>query len=210
MPKKLGCGVAFTRELVEHSSAEAVITNVIAADLSLIIDSVLFDATAADTTRPAGLKNGIGATAATAGATIDSMFADMANLAAIVSAQGGMNLCFIASVKQAIKMQLRKSQNAFPFPVYASAGLADGCVAALAFDALCVAGDTEPRFEFSPNAVFHMEDTAPLQISTAGPVIASPVQSMYQQDLIGLRVITDLTWGLRSTTGFAYITAVNW
>ncbi len=210
-PKKLALGTTMTRELFEGSSAEAVISSVLAADLSLGIETVLFDTTAADTTRPAGLKNGISALTADTGTDVTAMFNDLATLGAAVATVGGLNFGYIASPKQAIKIQLRKSTNAFPYPVYASSALADAEVCCLAFDALAVAGDATPRFETSKAATLHMEDTTPLALASAGPPsYAAPIRSLYQTDSIGLRLIADLSWILRSTSGFAWIDSVNW
>jgi hypothetical protein len=211
--KKLALGLVATRELFEGSNAQPVLTDAIARDLSLGLELLLFDATASDTTRPAGLKNGISAIAADSGTDITAMFNDLSNLGAVVSAVGGLNFCYIASPAQAIKISLRKSQNDFPFPVFATSALADKQVCALAFDALAVAGGDEvPRFELSKSATVHLEDTSPAQISTIGTpaTVAAPVVSTFQQDLIGLRILQDLSWVLRSTSGFAWINAVNW
>src|SRR5205823_4780573 len=84
--RKLGLGCVITRELYEHASAEVLLTAVLRADLSLGAETILFDATAASTTRPAGLKNSIAATTADAGAGETAMVNDLANLAAVVSA----------------------------------------------------------------------------------------------------------------------------
>jgi hypothetical protein len=211
--KKLGMGLVFTNELFRSSNAETILSQAIARDLSLGIEKLFFDATAADTTRPAGLKNGISALTADAGVGIDGMFADLSNLGATVSAVGGLNFCYICSPLQAIKVALRKSQNAFPFPVYASSALPDKQVCSLAFDALAVAGgDEAPRFELSKNAALHLEDTSPSQFSVSGSpnAISAPLVSTFQQDLVSVRVIQDISWVLRSTSGFAWINAVNW
>jgi hypothetical protein len=207
-PKKLGFNVVMTRELAEGSSAEPLISAVIAADLSLGIESILLDATAADTTRPAGLRNSISTLTADVGTGIDAMFNDLASLAAAVATVGGLNICFIASPKQAIKIALRKSQNAFPFPVYASSALADKMVCALAFDALAVIGDAEPRVEVNKTGAMVMNDVGTEMVT--GGVVGTPILSLYQQDLLSLKIIADLNWQLRSSNGFAYITSVNW
>ena len=59
----------FTREIAEHSTPaiDALIRQAIIEDTAVAIDSVLLDAIAATTTRPAGLKAGVSATTATAG-----------------------------------------------------------------------------------------------------------------------------------------------
>jgi hypothetical protein len=68
-PKKMGVISTFTREIYEHStpSIDSLIRQQIVDDTSGAIDSVLLDATAATTTRPAGLRAGVAATTATAG-----------------------------------------------------------------------------------------------------------------------------------------------
>jgi hypothetical protein len=206
--KKLAMGLVLTRELYEHSNAEALLSAVLAADLSLGIETLLFDATAIDTTRPAGLKNGINATAADSGTDVTAMFNDFATLGSIVSAVGATNIAFIASPKQFIKIQMRKSQNNFPYPIWCSSALADKTIACVALDALAVAV-SEPRFETSKAATLVMNDV-PAEFVTSGGVLGAPVQSLFQSDAIGLRVLCDCDWCLRSSSGFAWMQNVNW
>jgi len=212
VPRKVALGSVATRELYEAPGAEALLANVLAADFSLGLESVLFDTTASDTTRPAGLKYGISAIAADTGTDITAMFNDLSNLAAVVAAVGGLNFGYIASPKQAVKISLRKSTNNFPYPVFSSAALPDKQVACIAFDALAVAGDNMPRFETSKSATVHMEQSTPTALSTVATpnTVAAPISSLYQQDLIGTRLIADISWTLRSASGFAWINAVNW
>ena len=210
-PKKIILGTAGTRELFEGVNSEPFIAKNIAADFSLGLETIMFDATASDTIRPAGLKNGISALNADAGTGIDGMFADLATLGAAVSVVGGMNFCYVANPTAAIKIALRRSTNNFPYPVYASSALTDE-VCCLAFDALAVAGgDGVPRFETSKVAAVHMS-TTPTALSVTGtpPVVAAPSVSLFQHDLIAVKLICDLSWVLRSASGFAWIAAVNW
>jgi hypothetical protein len=55
-PKKLAVISTFTREIAEHSTPaiEGLIRNAMQEDTSVAVDTVLLDATAASTTRPAG------------------------------------------------------------------------------------------------------------------------------------------------------------
>lgn len=209
-PKKIILGTAGTRELFEGVNAEPFISKCVAADFSLGLETILFDDVAADEIRPAGLKYGIDAIDADAGTGIDGMFADLANLGAAVSTVGGMNFGFIMSPAQAIKVTLRKSTNNFPFPVYGSSALTTE-VCCLAFDALAVAGNAAPRFETSKVATVNMS-TTPTELSTIGTpdAVSAPVVSLFQQDLIGVKLVADLSWVLRSTSGFAWIDTVNW
>jgi len=63
------------------------------------------------------------------------------------------------------------------------------------------------------DAVLHGEDVAPLPIA-AGPqgsaVVATPTVSLFQSDLIALRLIVDATWGLRAAGKTALVTGLTW
>jgi HK97 family phage major capsid protein len=87
-PKKMGVISTFTREIAEHStpSIEALIRQAIQEDTAVAIDSVLLDATAASTTRPAGLRNGVSALTATTGGGFDALVGDLKNLIGVLSA----------------------------------------------------------------------------------------------------------------------------
>jgi HK97 family phage major capsid protein len=68
-PKKMAVITTFTREISEHSTPaiEGILRQAIAEDTALAIDTVLMDATAASTTRPAGLRNGVSGLTPTTG-----------------------------------------------------------------------------------------------------------------------------------------------
>jgi hypothetical protein len=211
--KKLALGVVMTRELFTHSNAETMISQVLAENLTLGIDSILFDATTADATRPAGLKFGVSATPATGpGNQQDAMLADLAGLAAIIAPVAGLQIAFVASPKQAIKIQYRKTSDLI-FPVFSSAALPDTQVMAVGLNALAVAGDSEPRFEIAKSGAVHLEQDAPAQLSIVGTptnVVSAPIQSLDQTDSISLRLIMELNWVLRTTGAIAWTTGVNW
>src|SRR5215475_13919814 len=78
-PKKMGVITTFTREIYEHSTPniDGLLRDAISQDTAVAIDTVLLDATAASTTRPAGLRNGVAATTATAGGTITAAIGDI-------------------------------------------------------------------------------------------------------------------------------------
>jgi hypothetical protein len=211
-PKKLGMGVVLTRELLIGSNAEALLKAVMAENLSLGIESLLFDAVAASTTRPAGLRNSVSATVATAGGGIDAMITDLAALAAAIApvAQAQENICFVASPGEAIKISLRAPF--FRYPVYSSAALAAGVVMSIATNCLAVAADDAPRFEVSDSTAVHMEDTSPAQLGVVGTpnVIAAPTRSLFQTDTRSIRVIMDLNFVLRTSGAVAWTENVTW
>lgn len=229
-PKKMAVITTFTREIAEHSTPdlEAALRQAIQEDTAVAIDTILMDNTAASTTRPAGLKNGVTGLTATSGGGFAALVADLkALVGALITGSGG-NLrkpMFILNPVQALAISM--TQNAggdFPFaagiergsiqgyPVILSTTVAAGTVFLVdAADFFSATGD-EPRFDVSDQATLHMEDTTPAAIGAAGTpnVVAAPVRSLFQTDTIGLRMIMDLNWTMRRTGTVAFVTSVTW
>ena len=180
-PKKMGFGFAMSDELYTHTNAEPFLPAVVARNLSLGMETILFDAETETTTRPAGLKAGISATAADTGTGQDAMVNDLSNLAAIVAAVSATNFCYIMSPKQFVHFLLRKPSD-FKIPTFCSSALADGQVACLGLDAFMIAGSGEPRFDVSKTATVVMRDDAG-PVSTVGTpnTVAAPTSSAFQQ-----------------------------
>ncbi len=210
-PKKIALGAAFTRQAWENTQAEAFMTSVLTANASLAFESILFDATAASATRPAGLRNGIAAMTADAGSGEAAMLADLANLAGICAAVGGANLAYVASPKQFVKIMLKKPSD-FPFPVFCSSALADRQVACIALPALAIAGYGEPKISISKQTLVVMQDSAPQQIGSVGTpnTVAAPTFNAFGQDGVVLRILVDMDWVLRDAAGFAWTQSTNW
>lgn len=229
-PKKMAVISTFTREIAEHSTPaiEGLIRNAIQEDTSVALDSVLLDATAASTTRPAGLRNGITVTTATAGGGFTALVGDLkALIGALITASNGniRQPVFIMNPVNALSVSL--TQNAggdFPFkqeisqgqlqgyPLIQSSTVTAGMILLVdAADFVSVEGDA-PRFDMSDQATLHMEDTTPLAIGTAGTpnVVAAPVRSLYQTDSMALRMIMDVNWAMRRTGVIAWTQSVTW
>ena len=211
-PQKVCMAVGFTRELFETSNADNLVQALLQENLTLGLDSILLDTTAGDANRPQGLRYGVSALTAMAGGPQAWQF-DLGALAAAVAAVGGNNLMFVASPKQAVKIQLYRTAE-LPFPVAASAGLADTVVMCIALPALVVAGGNDPpKITVSRETMLHFEDTNPQQIGTVGtpPVVAAPARSLWQSDAVAVRLVADLTWSLRAASGaVSWVTGVNW
>lgn len=230
-PKKLGVITTLTREITEHStpSIEGIVRQAILEDTAVAIDSILIDANPATTTRPAGLKNGIAAITATAGGAIAAVIGDLKALigALITSTRGNLRApTWIMNPADALAISLTQAAagGTFPFLDEISAGTLMGyslitsttCPVDTMFlvdaaDFITATGDT-PRFDVSDQAVLHMEDTTPLQISTVGtpPTVAAPARSLWQTDTIGIRMIMDLNWAMRRTGCVQWTTAMTW
>ena len=98
------------------------------------------------------------------------------------------------------------------WPIIDSGTVPLGTVIAIdAADFVAVGGDA-PRFEISDQATLHFEDTAPLDIGTAGtpPVVAAPVKSMWQTDSLALRLILPTNWTIRRAGVVAWVAGVTW
>ena len=101
---------------------------------------------------------------------------------------------------------------ALAVPVIVSEAMADDTLGAI--DAAAVATAEGDTFEImsSTEAVLHT-DTVPLPIATGAQgsaVVASPSTSLFQSDLIGLRLIVRASWGWRASGKAALVTGVTW
>jgi HK97 family phage prohead protease/HK97 family phage major capsid protein len=231
-PKKMAVISVFTRDIAEHSTPaiEGLIRQAIIEDTAVAIDSVLLDATAATTTRPAGLKAGVSATTATAGGALAALIGDIRGLtgALITGTNGNLRspvwIMNPADVLAASLLPATAGGGEFPFkaeltsgtlqgmPVIQSSNVtADTMLLVDAADFVSVTGDT-PRFDVSDQATIHMEDTTPLAISTVGSpaTVAAPVRSLWQTDCIGVRMLLDLNWGLRRTGVVSWTQTMTW
>jgi HK97 family phage prohead protease/HK97 family phage major capsid protein len=227
-PKKMAVISEFTREMGLHSTPaiEGVIMQAINEDTSVAIDTVLIDATAADTIRPAGLRNGIsGLTPSAATAAFDKMVADIkALIAPIVAARGGRDLVLLINTAQSLSLSWVTTPNG----QFVFSGVADGNLRNItvittttvpagmlimldASEFASVTGDT-PEFDVSDVATIHEEDTTPLPIGTVGTpaVVAAPVRSLWQTASIGVRMMLDMNWTMRRTGLVSWMTGVTW
>ena len=231
-PKKMAVISTWTREMDEHSvpAIEGLLRRSDQQDTAISIDSVLLDANAATAIRPPGLRNGVTGQTPTAGGGFNALIGDLKNLTgAILTATNGniRNMVYIMNPAQALSIGFIQPPNPsglFPFrdeinagrlngrPLIQSGTVPLGTVLCLdAADYVSVSGDT-PRFEISDQATLHMEDTAPENIGSAGtpPVVAAPVQSMFQTDSLALRLILPMNWAMRRAGVVSWVAGVTW
>jgi Phage capsid family len=231
-PMKMAVISVFTRDIAEHStpSIEGLIRQAIVEDTVGALDTILLDATAATTTRPAGLRAGVTVTTATAGGGIAAFIGDVSNLigALITGSNGNLrNPVWIMRPGDVAKAKLLPATaggGEFPFkdeltggtlmgyPVIVSNNVtADQMLLVDADDFVSVSGDS-PNFSVSDSATVHMEDTTPLAIGTVGSpnTVAAPTRSFWQTDCIGIRMLMDVTWGMRRTGTVAWTQTMTW
>jgi hypothetical protein len=208
--KKLPVILAFTREMLTSSLAEATCRQIMVESIGLALDSAMLDATAGTDVRPAGLCAINALTPATpTSAGTDAMMTDLGQLAGAVAGVGGLNIAFVADPASAVKMQFNVGAQ-FTFPIFASKSLAAKTVICIAIPALCGVINPTPQIRTSSQATVHM-DTSATAIATGGTLASGgEVRSLWQTDTIGIRFIADVAWCLRADNSVAYLTGVNW
>lgn len=209
-PFKLAVISVFTEESTKttNPNLETLVHQKISDDIDLGLDGLLLDANAASATRPAGLRNGINAIAASAATpATEAMMQDVAAVVGSVSAVSKNSpIVLCASPAQAAALKLWSRPN-FNYEVLATAGLADNTLLALATNCLVSAADV-PKFSVTDQTVLHFDDTSPRDID--GTAVAATVKSLFQSNLIGLRITADVSWALRSTSGVAWVQNTAW
>lgn len=224
-PRKLGVIVPFSREAAKRStpSLEALVRDAIVRDTAAILDAALLDATAEDTVRPAGLLNGVAATATGyGGGDYQAVIEDINNLLApFDAANASDNLILVMHPAQARKLAMLPGPDGTfgwsdkfmsEFTVVRSTHATAGRLIALrAPDFITAAGDA-PQFEMSNSATVHMEDASPLEIVASGSpdVTAAPVRSFFQTDTMGIRMVMDVSWKMRRSGMVRWINGTTW
>ncbi|RLP22256.1 phage major capsid protein [Mesorhizobium sp. YM1C-6-2] len=225
-PHKMGVISYFTREIAKYSSPqiENMLRNEIRADTADTLDTLLIDANAGSSTRPAGLLNGVSALSASSAGGWTAIMEDIDTLAApFDTAKAGRSLVLLMNRREARKLSMVPG----PDGTFGAMGkvLADAGITPIssvnvpegrlimidAADFATAAGD-RPEFDVSEQAVIHAEDTSPAQIGTAGTpnTVAAPVISMFQTASIALRMLMDVTWAMRRTGMVQWIDGADW
>lgn len=223
-PKKMGVIVPFSRELARRSTPaiEAIVRNAILEDTASILDAALLDATASSSARPAGLLNGVSATASGyGGADHVAVKEDFkALLTPFISANAADNITVIMNPAQALSISMMDGpdNNSGWFAgiasrvnivesTYATAGR---LIAIRNSDFYTAVGDA-PEFDINETATVHMEDTTPLEIvSGTGPTTADPVRSFYQTATVGVRMLMDVSWVMGRPSMVAWIDGTSY
>jgi len=222
--RKMGVIIPFTRELAKRSTPalEGIVRAAILDDTAAILDSTMLDATAGDTIRPAGLLNGVSATASGyGGGDYQAVIEDIAALVApFDTANASDNLTLIMHPAQARKLAMMAGPDGTfgwadrfmsEFRVLKSThATANRLILVRNSDFVTATGDA-PQFEVSNTATIHMEDTTPLEIvSGTGPTTADPVRSFFQTDTMGVRMIMDVSWKMRRSGVVGWIDGTSW
>jgi hypothetical protein len=180
-------------------TASAAIGKALSDACTKAVDAAAFDSAAGDTTRPAGLLNGVTPlTAAVAGGSdLETLAADIASLTNAIAAAGinPEGLVLVASWKQATKLRLLSGPN-FDNVIIGTSALADRTVVGVAPGGVGFGYNGTPEVATSREATIHYESATPLAIGTAGtpPTVAAPTRSAWQTDTLVVRVRARCAW----------------
>jgi hypothetical protein len=189
-----------SREMIESSNAEALIGDALMRAAGLALDAAIFDATAATTARPAGLRNGIATLTASSSTDLGEAFlADMVSLVGAVAAVGGSGpYVLVMSPARAAIVNVRFLFEAEQVIALGSTAVGNDIIA-IAPQALAAAIGA-PTIETSNASTLHM-DTAPSPVGAA-----SPHRSVFQTESIALKMTMPASWALRDSRGVAWLT----
>jgi hypothetical protein len=203
-PRKMAVITAFTGEVAQSSNVEAVARAAVSEAASQVLDQTMFDANPDNGVRPAGLLSGVAPLTATTGTGQAALEGDIKLLYGALAAKGaGMAPVLVAAIQQAGSLKVMAGPK-FDVPVLASGALAAGTVVMLEPASFVSGFDSVPEFDTVAGAAVHFEDTAPGDIS--GSV---PVKSLFQDDLVGLRMILKGGWAMRAPH-IAWLQNVTW
>jgi hypothetical protein len=202
-PYKLATIAALTREMVESSNAEALITDALIRSIGLALDIVFFGSNPATAAQPAGIRYNAPALPASANADAYGAFAeDISSLINAVSAVGGKGpYLFVGSPGRitTMRMHYATEENPVDYDVVVSTAVGDDLVV-IAPKAIVAALNAEPDVEAVSAATLVM-DTAP------GPAgVSGSEKEMWQTDSIAAKVRWPVTWALRDPHAVAWTT----
>jgi hypothetical protein len=195
--------VALTNEMIDSGNSEAFVKQVLVEYLSTALDASMLSSTAATPgLRPAGLFYNISPlTPTTAGAS--ALVKDLTQLAgAIKTTAGAGQPILIAALPQAIAINAGVIEH---WPVFASAQLADGFIAAVVPEAVATIVEP-PQITSADAASLQFDDSVPSEDMSTG----APNKSLWQSNATAFRLIMPVSWGVRSPNAIAYISAANW
>jgi hypothetical protein len=207
----VGTGITSELEFAVPETASVIIGRLLSEQAGKSLDAVLFDNVAADTTRPAGLLNGVTPITATAGGGLVAIATDLANIADAIATAGGNTdtIAFVANPRQAIVLRLLASPS-FGYTVIGCAALADGTIIGVAPDAVMSGYDGAPEIDVSKVATAQFENTTPLPIVDGSSTPAPGTRSAWQTDTLFLRLRVKCCWGPLATGMVQVVNSTSW
>jgi hypothetical protein len=203
VPKKVATIAVLSREMMESSNAESLISDTLIRSSALAIDAAFFDNAAATTARPAGIRNGISTTTASNNADPFAAFLEdigaLVNSVSVVGSKGPFII--VANAGRAVTIALRYVSEADMVIPVAAAGVGNDIIV-IAPQAIAAAFSSDPDVEVAKAGTLVM-DSGPT-VPVAGTT--GPERGLYQTDTIALKVRWPISWVVRDTRGVAWTT----
>jgi hypothetical protein len=204
-PYKLATIATLTREMMESSNAEAIISDVLVRGTGLALDAQFFSANAASAAAPAGILNGISPLTASTNTDSYGGFAeDVSALINAVAPVGGKGpYLFIGSPGRitTMRMHYATEENPIDYDVVMSSAVGNNLVV-VAPQALVAALDPAPETETANAATLVMDDAAP---GTPGQT-GQGEKGMWQTESLAIKVRWPVSWMLRDPRAVAFLT----
>lgn len=208
--RRLALIQVISQTLADYSaeSAEVIIGALLRSSAARVLDTTVLGTAAADSTKPAGIRFGIAALTATAGGGLNALVSDVAALfAAITAAGAGVDPVLICTPARAARLRAL-APGLSTIAIFTSTQLGETEIIAVD-SAAFVSAFGEIEIEASTEATLHFEDVAPQAIGVSGsPTV--PMRNLWQQALVGYRLIIRATWALRPPGAVSWLTAATW
>jgi len=186
-----------------------VIGDLMRAAATQALDGAVFSTTAASTTRPAGILNGVSAIAATGGGGAAAMLADIdALISAIVTAGGGRSIMFFASPGRAVRLRALAGID-LGLPITPTPTLTGTTLVAVEAGGFASGFGSDPNISIAAATALHFESSAPQAIGLSGSTTV-PVRSLWQMDMMALRLLLDCAWTMRAPGLAQHVDSVTW
>jgi hypothetical protein len=98
-------------------------------------------------------------------------------------------------------------------PIIESVNVTDGIVAFIGDGSMAFGSEHAPTFEESSDATMHFEGASPTALSATGTpnTVAAPILSLFQNDLLGIKMTLGLDWRVTRQAGVQLLTsATGW
>lgn len=193
----------YSTELAENSapSIESVLRVGLGEDVALGIDSVLLGTAAGSTIQPPGLRNGVAGLTPSAATGAQAVAEDLAALANAISPSPADLVFVMGSAQQVAAASLGN----FAGQIITTDVLPASTVMAIDASDLATTESDDPEFSITTDATIVNDDGTPVP-----PFATTSTISLYQQDLIGIRVVEFLGWAMRRPGRVAWMTGVAW
>jgi hypothetical protein len=209
VPRKLAVLSTFTQEMIDADSILDFVTAAIKEGVAALLDLEMFSTNAPSAASPGGILAGATSVTATSASAPWAISSDIGALVdALARAGGGLEPVIIAAPGQAASLRMWRQEDFYD--IYASVALPAGTVVAVESSSFVSGLDGMPEFSTATGAAIHMEDTTPADIVGATGTLAAPVKSLFQTDVLGLRMTLRAAWGLRNPAHVAIMTGTSW